>query len=144
MNLIDLSTLICQKAIHSRYFNWAAAGDIYQLNERTIRDYPALLVEPIGPHKASGNTMRYKLVLYYFDRLVSDDSNSTQIYSNSVEILKNLINDIRKSEYVLRVSDEIEFMPFIGTDVPALSDRCCGSYATLEITVKNVTNCYLS
>lgn len=144
MNIIDLGTLICKKAIYSRYFNWAAVGDIYQLNDRTIHDYPALLVTFIGPHTAVRNTTRYRLVLYYFDRLASDNSNSTQIYSNSVEVLKNLINDIRHEDNILKVSDEIQFTPFIGVEVQALSDRCCGAYATLDITVRNENNCFIS
>lgn len=143
MTLLELSTLICQKAIRSRYFNWAAAGDIYQINDKTIRNYPALLVEPLGPHTSAGNTMRYRLVLYYFDRLAQDDSNSTQIYSTSIEALKNLINDVKKDEHILKVSDEISFTPFINVETPVLNDRCCGSYATLEITVKNDTTCYV-
>lgn len=144
MTYLELATYICRKAIASKYFNFACEGDVYDLNDKTIRDYPALLVSGTGPHTDTGKFMRYRITLFYFDRLVSDDSNSTQIYSQGIEVLKNLINDLRHDDYILRVSDEIQYTPFSGVEAQVLSDRTCGVYATLDLTVKNVTNCYLS
>lgn len=144
MTYQELSTYICRKAIGSRYFNFACEGDVYDLNDKTIRDYPAILVSGTGPHTDTGKFFRFRLTLFYFDRLTSDDSNSTLIYSQGIEVLKNLINDLRHDEYILRVSDEIQYTPFSGVEAQVLSDRCCGVYATLDLTVKNNTNCYLS
>ena len=143
MTQIELSTLICKKAINSKYFNWMGEGDIYDLNDKTIRDYPAGLVTFTGPHTFLPNTTRYRLSIFYFDRLTNDDSNSSYIYSTSVEVLKNLVNDIRHDEHILKVSEEIQIMPFIAPETQGLSDRCCGSYCTLDITVKNDTTCFL-
>lgn len=144
MTYLELATYICRKAIGSEYFNFAAEGDVYDLNDKTIKDYPALLVSGVGPHTDTGKFMRYRISLFYFDRLTSDDSNSTLIYSQGIELLKNLINDLRHDEYILRVSDEIQYIPFSGVEAQVLSDRTCGVYATLDLTVKNETNCYLS
>lgn len=143
MNYIELSTYICRLAIGSKYFQLAAEGDIYDLNDKTIKDYPALLVSGTGPHVDNGKTFRYRITLFYFDRLVSDNSNSTLIYSTGIESLKNLINALRKDENILRVSDEIQYTPFSGVEAQVLSDRCCGVYATLDITVRNTTNCFI-
>lgn len=143
MNQFELSTLICKKAINSKYFGWIAEGDIYDLNDKTIRDYPAGLVTFTGPHTFVKNTTRYRLSIFYFNRLTNDDSNSSYIYSTSVEVLKNLVNDIRHDEHILKVSEEIQIMPFIAPEAQGLSDRCCGSYCTLDITVKNDITCFL-
>ena len=144
MNQIELATLICKKAINSRYWNWIAEGDIYQLNPLTIRDYPAGLVTFTGPHTFLPQTTRFRLSIFYFDRLASDNSNSSQIYSTAVEVLKNLINDLRHDGYILKVSEEIQIMPFIAPEAEGLSDRVCGAYATLDITIKNDTICFIS
>lgn len=144
MTYFELATYICRKAIGSKYFNFAAEGDVYDLNDKTIKDYPALLVSGVGPHTDTGKFMRYRISLFYFDRLTSDDSNSTLIYSQGIELLKNLINDLRHDEYILRVSDEIQYVPFSGVEAQVLSDRTCGVYATLDLTVKNNTTCFLS
>lgn len=144
MNQIELATLICLKGINSKYFGWFAEGDIYDINDKTIKDYPAGLVSFIGPHTVVKNTTRYRLSIFYFDRLTSDDANSSQIYSMGIEVLKNLINDLRHDEHILKVSDEFEITPFSGVEAQVLSDRCCGVYATLELTVKNDTNCFIA
>lgn len=143
MTYLELATYIARLAIGSKCFNFAAEGDVYDLNDRTIRDYPALLVSGTGPHTDTGKFFRYRITLFYFDRLTKDDSNSTQIYSTGIEALKNLINILRHDQYILRVSDEITYTPFSGVEAQVLSDRCCGVYATLELTVKNETLCYI-
>lgn len=143
MTQIELATLICRKAIGSRYYNWIAEGDIYDINDKTVKDYPAGLVTFTGPHTFLPNSTRFRVSIFYFDRLTGDDSNSSQIYSTGVEVLKNLINSLRHDENILKVSEEIQIMPFLGTEAQVLNDRCCGVYATLDITVKNNTKCYI-
>ena len=54
MTYLELATYIGQLAIGSKYFNFAAEGDIFKLNDKTIRDYPALLVSGTGPHTDTG------------------------------------------------------------------------------------------
>lgn len=143
MTYLELATYIGKLAIRSEYFNFAAEGDVYDLNDKTINDYPALLVSGTGPHTDTGKLFRYRITLFYFDRLTKDASNSTQIYSTGIEVLKNLINGLRKDPYILKVSDEITYTPFSGVEAQVLSDSTCGVYATLELTVKNDTNCFL-
>lgn len=143
MTQLELATYICRKAIGSKYFNFMAEGDVYDLNDKIIKDYPAGLVSFTGPHTDTGTLMRYRLSIFYFDRLTSDDSNSSQIYSTGIEVLKNLVNDLRHDEYILKVSDEIQYVPFSGVEAQVLSDRCCGVYCTLDITVKNNTTCFI-
>lgn len=144
MTQLDLANLICKKAIGSRFFNWMAEGDIYDINDKTIKDYPAGLVTFTGPHTDTGTLMRYRLSIFYIDRLTNDDSNSSQIYSLGIEVMKNLVNDLRHDENILKVSDEIQYIPFSGVEAQILSDRCCGVFCTLDITVRNTTTCFIA
>ena len=144
MTALELGTYIGQLAIGSKYFNWFAEGDIYDINDKTIRDYPAGLISFTGPHTDTGKFFRYRLSIFYFDRLTSDNSNSSQIYSTGIEVLKNLVNALRHDQYILKVSDEITYTPFSGVEAQVLSDRTCGVYATLELTVKNNTTCFIA
>lgn len=143
MNYLELSTYICRLAISSKCFSFAAEGDVYDLNDKTIKDYPAFLISGTGPHTDNGTTFRYRITMFYFDRLTADDSNSTLIYSTGIEALKNLINALRHDQYILKVSDEITYTPFSGVEAQVLSDRTCGVYAQLDITVKNNTKCFI-
>lgn len=144
MTYLELTTLICKKAINNKLFNYACEGNFSELNDKTIKDYPVFLLTGTGPHINEDNMMKYRVTFFYFDRLVSDNSNSTQIYSAGIEALKNLINAIKKDSNILFVSDEIEYFPFTAPEGQVLSDRCCGVYATLDITVPNITTCYVS
>lgn len=143
MTYLELSTYLGRLAIGSKYFNFAAEGDVYDLNDKTIKDYPAMLISGVGPHTDTGKLFRYRITLFYFDRLTADDSNSTQIYSTGIESLKNFINALRHDEYILKVSDEIQYVPFSGVEAQVLSDRTVGVYCTLDITVKNNTTCFI-
>ena len=130
-------------AIGSRYYNYVAEGDVYELNDKTIENYPILLMSGVGPHTDTAAFMRYRITFFHFDRLTDDNSNSTQLYSNGIESLKNLINALRHDSNILKVSEEIQYTPFSGVEAQILSDRCCGVFCTLDITVKNNTKCYI-
>ena len=143
MNYIDLATLICRKAISNKMFNYAAEGNVADLNDKTIKDWPAFLLTAQGPHIDNGNLITYRVSFFFFDRLVSDNSNSTQIYSNGIAALQNLINSLRTDSNILGVSDLIEYTPFLNPEAEGLSDRCAGVFAILDISVANNTTCYL-
>jgi hypothetical protein len=124
-------------------FKFAAEGNVSELNDKTIKDYPVFLLTGTGPHTDYGNMMEYGLTFFYFDRLTSDSSNDTQIYSQGIEALKNLINSLRNDEYILGVSSQIQYIPFVNSEAQVLSDRTCGVYCTINITVPNDTTCYV-
>ena len=143
MTYLELSNYICRKAISNKLFQYAAEGNVYNLNDKTIKDYPAFLMSGVGPHTDTGTLMKYQVSFFYFDRLANDNSNDTQIYSQGIEALKNIVNALRHDEYILRVSEEIQYTPFLGAETQVLSYRTCGVYCTLTLTVKNNTTCYI-
>ena len=132
-NLLDTIGVI---GINDRLINFAGAGgSVYEINDLTIRDYPILYVSPTGTHRTDQNTTTYQLTIFYIDRLLEDSSNSLDIHSAGVEVLKNIIRKIEDTEGIVSVSDEYTITLF--TETEKMKDRCNGAYATLEITVLN-------
>lgn len=140
---MDLRTLlneITKTAINQKVINYAAAGtDIYQLNARKIDAYPVLFVSPTGNHLVEKNTTTFEITLYYFDRLLEDNSNDIDIYSTSVEQLKNLIIWIADIEGIVEIQDGYNITNF--SEVETFNDRIAGSYTTIQIEVINDTIC---
>lgn len=140
MTLNSLLVAIGKMAISDRMIGFAGAGNsIYELNDLDIRNYPILYVSPTGSHRVEENYTTYAITLFYIDRLAEDSSNSVNIHSTSIEVLKNLIRKIRKMSGVVDVSDSYIIQLF--TETERMKDRCNGAYAQLEISVVNDTIC---
>lgn len=140
---MDLKTLlneIAKIAIAQKVINYACAGtDIFQLNGRKIDAYPVLFSSPTGNHLVEKNTTTFEITLYYFDRLLEDNSNDIDIYSTSVEQLKNLIIWIADIEGIVEIQDGYNITNF--SEVETFNDRIAGSYAIVQISVVNDTTC---
>ena len=141
MTLKQLITYIGDMAIQEKLVNYSAsAGSIAELNPLTIDLYPVLFITPSGDHYINENTTVFTLTLTYIDRLLEDSSNDIDIYSTSIEELKNIIRGIRLIDGVLDVEEEYVIRNFTNTE--ALNDRVSGSYATIRIRVDNQTVCW--
>lgn len=140
MTLQKLLLDICDIAIHEKLVNYAAAGNsIYQMNALTVNDYPFVFVSPTGNHVVNKGFTTYSITLFYVDRLLNDDTNDVNIFSASVEELKNLVRKIKGLDDVIRVGDGYNVNLF--TEPERFSDRCAGAYATINVTIKNDTLC---
>lgn len=140
MNLKTLLDQISKTAINQKCVNYACAGtDIFQLNARKIDAYPVIFSSPTGNHLVERNTTTFEITIYYFDRLLEDNSNDIDIYSTSVEQLKNLILWIADIEGVVEVAEEFNITNFSETE--SFNDRIAGSYTTIQISVANDTIC---
>lgn len=140
MNLKALLKEIGEIAINEKLVNFSAAGgSIDQLNPISIDHYPVLFQTPAGEHQVKENTTVYRIVLTYIDRLLEDSSNEIDIYSTSIEELKNIINWIKEIPEVVNVSDEYPIRNFTVTE--KMNDRVCGSYAEIMVEVMNETLC---
>ena len=96
---------------------------------------------PRGNTYGTENTTRYALTLYYIDRLLTDYSNDIDIYSSTLEGLKNLVNGIKQIPGVVDVEDGYQIRNFAATE--KMNDSLAGAYATLFITVVNDTVCFV-
>ena len=140
MNLKNLLDNIARLAINEKIINSAMAGtSLYELNPQAIKDYPMLFLAPTGDHIVTENYTTSEISLYYFDRLLEDNSNDIDIYSASIEELKNLVRKIKELPFVLKVEDGYRIRNFADTE--RFNDRLCGSYTTIDIVTINNEIC---
>lgn len=136
MTLKYLIDAIAKLAIDEKLINFSAAGnDIYQLNGLAIDAYPALFTCPAGIHYVRENTTSYSITLFYIDRLLEDYSNELDIYSASIENLKNLILKIKDIEGVLDVENNYTIQNFQESE--KMNDRVGGAFADIQIITSN-------
>lgn len=141
MTLKTLINSIAELAIQQKCINYTAGGtSIYQLNPLKIDSYPVLFLSPTGEHLVSDNYTTYEISLYYLDRLTDNSANDIDIYSASIEQLKNIIRGIADMEGVLKVADDYRITNF--SDTESFDDRLAGGYTTIQITVPNNTTCF--
>lgn len=140
MTLQDLLYKISRYAIKEPAVNYAAAGrSLYELNPSTIKDYAVVFASPTGNHTWTENLTTYSITLFYLDRLLADSSNDISIFSAAIEVLKDIVRALRNDGEIVEVGDNINFINF--TETERLSDRVCGAYCTVEISVLNATSC---
>ena len=141
MTLKQLIDKISDLALSQKCIHYTAAGtSIYQINPKTIKDYPILFQSPTGEHTVEDNTTTFEITLYYLDRLLEDNSNDIIVYSAAIEQLKNLARGIETIDNVLKVGDGYTITNVADTE--SFNDRLAGAYTTVEITVKNNETCY--
>lgn len=141
MTLKQLTDAIAKLAIEQKCIQYSAAGtSIYQLNPKTINEYPVLFQAPTGQHLVTNNYTTFEITLYYFDRLTEDSINDIVIFSAAIEQLKNIIRGIETIDGVLKVGDDYRITNF--SDEESFNDRICGGYATIEVTVRNDEICF--
>ena len=141
MTLQSLLYKISEIGIKQKVIQYAAAGaDVYAaLNDTTIKDYPILFASPTGNHTVAENVTRYSITLYYFDRLLSDNSNDVNVMSTAIEQLKNMVKWIKTIEGVVDVSEEYEIRHF--SDTESFNDAVGGAWATIQIDTLNAYIC---
>lgn len=134
MTLKELVTAIGKLAMRQKLVNFYAAGtSLYQLNPLSVDSYPVLFLAPTGNHQVNENLTTYEITLTYADRLLEDSSNDIDIYSSSIENLKNIVNGIRDIIGVVDVQFSYTIRNFADTE--KMNDRLAGSYATIRVVV---------
>lgn len=140
MNLKTLLKEIGEMGKKQKLVNFSAAGtSLEQINGMEIKWYPLLFSSPTGIHRVYQNTTTFDITLYYIDRLLSDMSNDIDIFSSSIENLKNIINGIKDIPGVLEVEDGYEIRNF--TETEKMNDSLAGAYAQIRIKVANDDLC---
>lgn len=141
MTLFGLCKELGEMAKAQELVNYSAAGSsLGELNPLQIDWYPLFFIIPSGTHTVQDDTTRFDLTLYYLDRLTEDNSNTIDIFSSSVENLKNILVGARNIPGVVNVEDTYTIRNFLPEK---LNDRVAGAYAQVRITVENDTTCFI-
>lgn len=142
MTLKDLLIKINDFSSSQKLVKTAMSGtSLYAINGRRGNSYPLLFSSPTGDHRIEGTTTTYEITLYYFDRLLEDDSNDIDIFSSSIEELRNIVNAIGEFKGVLKVIDGWDATNF--SDGESFNDRIAGAYATIQVVCDNSYNCVI-
>lgn len=144
MTLIELTDKIEALAKANPLCRYAESGaTIYNLNNRTVRDYAAVYISPDGTHTIGANMTTYALTIFYIDRLADDLRNEQQIFSTAIAFLRNLIRGVRDLDGVISVGDTMTAQNFIEKAQEKMSDKCAGAYITVQVSVRNDSDCFL-
>lgn len=140
MNLKTLCKELGEMAKQQKLVNFSAAGaSLGEINPIEVQFYPMFYSIPAGNHTVTEDTTRFNLVLYYIDRLLDDNTNEIDIFSSSVENLKNIIRGAKSIPGVVDVDSTYTIKCFMPEK---LNDRLAGAYAEVRITVQNDTICF--
>lgn len=140
MTLFTLCKEIGEMAKAQRLVNFSAAGSsLGEINPLSVDWYPMFYIIPAGTHTVMNNTTKFSLTFYYIDRLLEDNSNTIDIFSSSIENLKNIINGTKQIEGVVDVDDSYSVRNFMPEK---MNDRLAGAYAEIRVSVVN-DNCFI-
>lgn len=133
MTLSELTNKIGELAIQQRLVEFSAAGaSLDELNPLNIIHYPVFYLIPSGTHTVTDNQTKFDLTLYYIDRLLEDNTNTINVFSSSIENLKNIIIGCRSIPGVVDVDQTY----IIRNIMPEkMNDRIAGAYAQVRISV---------
>lgn len=141
MTLLELCKLLGTMAKEQKLVSYSAAGaSLGEINPLQIDWYPLFYIIPSGTHTVKDDTTRYDLTLYYIDRLLEDNTNTIDIFSNAIENLKNILIGARSIPGVVDVEDTYTIRNFMPEK---LNDRLAGAYAQIRITVSNDFVCFI-
>lgn len=140
MTLLTLCKELGEMAKAQHLINFSAAGSsLGEINPLSVDWYPLFYIIPAGTHTVQANTTKFDLVLYYIDRLLEDNTNTIDIFSSSIENLKNIINGTKNIPGVVDIDSSYTIRNFMPEK---LDDRLCGAYASVRISVAN-DNCFV-
>lgn len=133
--------LSCGKA--EAGINYCGEGDIYDINNDTIKNYPVFWVASTTSHTSYRDYMVYNLTLYYIDREQHSNTmqgvhNTLSIHSAGISILDNIIKRLDAQENV-DVTSGNTFT--LWTDTEIFSDKTNGVYTEIEVTVPKDSAC---
>lgn len=138
MTLQDLAFSLGQVAIHYNPLNgYYGTSSIGQLNTTQLL-YPAMALVPSGDIVQRKGFNEFNMTFYVIDRLLTDSANDFDIYSFSVETLKNFFKQLRTLPKVVAVTEEPVIRLFHNERD---NDRVCGAYSTVALTIEDDFGC---
>jgi len=132
-NVIDgLNSIAMEQPEINQYIE---SGNIYDLNsDRDARFSIFCVTQGTHSYDFENGLNNFNLILYYVDRLKSDQSNKIEIQSTGIEVLKNILRTFSHNFDVEFSSVDFEVF------TQSFSEMCAGCYSTISIQV-NDNNC---
>ena len=134
MTLLDLITKINSCAAQVPNMGRICNGNIYELNEFQNVKYPAFCATQ-GQHSQEGDWRYYNFTLFYVDRLISDKRNASEIQSEAIDVLSNIINEIEY--YGIEINGSVLYDVF----TERFESECAGAFCTVTFAVMKDDMC---
>lgn len=128
MTLLDFITKINSCASQVPNIGHICNGNIYELNEFQNVKYPAFCATQ-GQHSQEGDWRYYNFTLFYVDRLISDKRNASEIQSEAIDVLSNIINEIEY--YGIEINGSVLYDVF----TERFESECAGAFCTVTFAV---------
>lgn len=137
MYLKEIINNILEIAKNKPNIRTAEQGNVYDLNSMPDVEYSAFWLTQ-GQHRLDEQEVTYNFTMFYIDRLTDDFSNKTDIQSDGIVELTNIINTI------VNVMDcEVDYPLNFTVFNQRFAEECAGVFVNVNITVdNNMGNCY--
>lgn len=119
------------KQIKSVYF-----GDLADYLSRGVDNvYPSLYYDLTGADIA-GNTLSLNFSLYFFDRMLPEETNETEVLSDMLEVAQDIVAQLNHPNFEFDMSQNVTFT-FFTEDTP---DLLAGVQANITIEIPFLQN----
>lgn len=115
----------------------AKEGNVYELDSMPDVEYKVFWLTQ-GQHRFDNQQNTYTFNMFYIDRLTDGIENQTDIQSDGIVAINNIINGLQAYYDI-----EIDFPVNITAFNQRFADDCAGVFATVSIVVDNeLGECY--
>lgn len=132
MNYVELLNKIKTIALSNKYINSFYDVDVYdEWNSSNVK-YGSLAVN-LESVTNSGQTITYSVVMYYGDRLLQDNSNYKELYTDGLRAVQSVINALIKDGTMINDDEVIQYNPLN----QKFADYLGGVWTRVDIEVDN-------
>lgn len=137
MNLKQVIYNILEIAKEKPNIRTALEGNVYDLNKMPDVEYNVFWLTQ-GQHKVSESQITYTFTMFYINRLTEDKGNRTDIHSDGIIELTNIINTVADD-----IGCDVDYPLNFTVFNERFADECAGVFTTVNIVVDNdLGNCY--
>lgn len=129
---IQLLKTIASSKPNIRY---VAEGNVYELNQKPDVEYGVFYITQ-SQSEVYENYIKYKLSLFFIDRLTDGFDNRLQIQSDGIRVIKNILNTFEDMG-----DDEVEYPLSFTSFNERFCDECAGVFTTVSIITDGESGC---
>lgn len=130
MTLKEVTNSIISVATKLPNINTAYEGDIYDLNENPDVEFTSVvLTQRQHYYNEENECWNYNFVMFYVDKLTTDESNRIDIQSNGIICLHNIIRSLRNIFEVDTQDEEYD------TFTQRFTSMCAGAFVSFSVIV---------
>lgn len=131
-------------AIEMKGVNFAGQGDVEEINNLTIKDFPVFWLSATQPQTEYENYIDYHLTFNYIDRekVQTDDVNDTDrvlIHNNGMTVISNVIRKFIEEKQPMNEVYPIDYN--LWSDTQMFNDVCNGVWTDITLRFPKVSNC---